>query len=170
MYTIMNHQSRGKHHEFKDSITLPRSAGAITQSRTGSSYTCDPPVDNTDVDYLVLVRDLWQAVAALRDFGWTLCEGKDGSYEEDDTYSLDWYAVRKGNLNLILTGDPRWYQRAVQATTICKKHNVLDKDDRIIVFRWVRDGGGPVRPRGSAGCELEVDERVYHSALARWPL
>lgn len=147
----------------RDQLPFPKSVGVITQSRTGSNYTCDPPVVNTDIDYLVLVQDLWHALGALADEGWTLCEGKDGAYEEDDTYSLDWYAVRKGSFNLILTADPGWYQRAVQATTICKMHNILDKADRIIVFRWVRDGGGNK-------AQPEVDEGIYNDALKRWPV
>ena len=155
---------------FQELVALPKNVGVITQSRTGSSYTCDPPVDNTDVDYLVLVQDLWHAIEVLGDTGWTLCQGEDGAYEDDDTYSLDWYAVRRLNLNLILTADPSWYQRAVRATGECRLHNILDKVDRIIVFRWVRDGGGAVRPLGAAGCELHVDENTYRAALARWPL
>ena len=143
----------------QDQLPFPKNVGVITQSRTGSSYTCDPPVNDTDVDYLVLVQYLWDAILVLKDTGWILCEGKEGAYEDDNDYSITWYAVRRQNLNLILTADPGWYQRAVQATTICKRHNILDKDDRIIVFRWIRDGG-----------DAEVDAIAYNDALKRWPL
>lgn len=142
-------------------IYLPRNVGVITSSRTGSSYTVEPPVTNTDIDYLVLVQDFQEAVFALVEAGWALCYGADGHYEEDEEYSNTWYALRSGVFNVMVTADSGWYQRAVEATTICKSRNIKDKQDRIIVFRWVRDG------LDLDGC---ASDEMYQQALQRWPL
>lgn len=143
-------------------LVFAKSAGVVTSSPTGSNYTCDPPVTDTDVDYLVLVQDLWQAVEVLeRVEDWCLCQGADGAYQNDKEYANTWYAMRKGNINLIMTDDPAWYQRAVHATTVCKQRNILDKADRIIVFRWLRDGGGNK-------AQDTVDEAAFDAALKRW--
>ena len=144
-------------------VNLPSRVGVLTQSPTGSNYTCNPPVTDTDVDFLVLVEDLGTATARLGHDGWHMCAGKEGHYENDKDYSLTWYAVRKGKVNLILTEDPSWYNRAVHATTVCKQHNVLEKSDRIVIFRWLRDGGGNLAPP-------EVTKEDYEAALRRWPL
>ncbi len=142
-------------------IYLPRNVGVITSSRTGSSYTVEPPVTDTDIDFLVLVQDFHEAIAKLVEQGWTLCSGADGHYEEDEDYSTTWYALRNGVFNVMVTADSDWYQRAVEATTICKRRNIKDKQDRIIVFRWVRDG-----------LDLDGDpsDEMYQLALQRWPL
>lgn len=141
-------------------IYLPRN-GVITSSRTGSSYTVDPPVTNTDIDYLVLVQDFHEAIAKLVDAGWTLCSGPDGHYEEDEDYSDTWYALRNDVFNIMVTADSGWYQRAVEATTICKQRNIKDKQDRIVVFRWVRDG---------LDTDGDASDEMYQLALQRWPL
>lgn len=120
--------------------------------RTGSSYTVYPPVTNTDVDFLILLREdereyldqfLSNATVEWPGGYWTLCskrtEEGQAIYNEDPNYSETWYALRRGNLNLIVTIDVAWYLRAIAATELCKVLNLRSKDDRIVVFRCVRD-------------------------------
>lgn len=127
---------------------------------TDSHYTVDPPVNTTDIDYLVLlkvddVNGFFNPELALSEFlsectagvpggHWEPCsqiteEGKL-LYAEDPDYSTTWYSLRKGNLNIIVTNDEEWFMRAVAATELCKALNLADKEHRIRVFRVIRDG------------------------------
>ena len=127
--------------------------------RTGSSYTCNPPVLDTDIDFIVLVHDFENCDHNLHPLGYVVSscateEGRD-HYENDENYGLTWYAFRRGEFNLIVTGDEDWYDNMVAATNVCKRRNVLDKEDRKAIFRFMRDG---------------LDEDKCHDALERWPL
>uniref|UniRef100_A0AAU7J8U8 Resolvase/invertase-type recombinase catalytic domain-containing protein n=1 Tax=Xanthomonas phage MK21 TaxID=3148942 RepID=A0AAU7J8U8_9CAUD len=139
-------------------IHLPRNVGVITYSRTGSSYTVEPPVTDTDIDYLVLVQDFCHAIKTLSKAGWTMCSG---DYDEDEGFRTAWDALRKGVFNVMVTDDLGWYQRAVDATYICKRRNIKDKKDRIIVFLWVRDG---------LDLDGRASDKMYQLVLQRWPL
>lgn len=115
--------------------------------RTGSSYTCNPPVTTTDVDFLILLEDgvdLMDFVSNMDDAGWEGCssrsqEGK-ALYACDPNYSETWFAMRRGSLNAIISVDFEWYARAIAATELCRALNVRDKERRIDVFRVIRDG------------------------------
>lgn len=115
----------------------------LAQHPTGSAYTVNPPVMNTDQDWLVLVEDFNGAVEQLIAGGWELCCGKDDDgremYKGDPNYSTTWYALRNGVFNVMLTADPTWYIRAVAATLVCKALNLKDKEERKQLFRSVRD-------------------------------
>jgi hypothetical protein len=65
---------------------------------------------------------------------WCLC-GVEYS-DQDDT----WGAIRKGSINLIMTNDEGWYKRSVTASRVCEALKLTNKDDRIVVYRVVRDG------------------------------
>lgn len=112
----------------------------------GSRVTCNPPVVGTDQDVLVLVKyieatanalgsspEAWREVDALhrdlRHNGWML----GGSGDHDD----DFESWTKGDINLILTASVEFYNLFVCATALCKKLNIMDKEDRKAVFRSV---------------------------------
>lgn len=59
---------------------------------------------------------------------------------EYDDQDFTWGAIRKGNLNFILTVDPEWYKRYKLASEVCVALKLQDKADRIVVHRVVRDG------------------------------
>ena len=116
--------------------------------RTGSNYTVSPPVTDTDVDTLVLVKNLNDALNILTDdwdeAGWKLLhcctpEGKK-NYASDTGYADWWYSLRRGNENLIVTDNQEWYFKAIAATELCRSFNLKNKEDRINVFRYIRDG------------------------------
>ena len=125
----------------------------VSIHRSGSSFTVDPPVLDTDRDYLLLVDDL----EATNDLlicscQWTNCF-KDFLSKEDkdnatavDNYTVEieggarFSAWRKGPVNIIVTADPTLYIRSVAATWLCKAFNVKDKKDRIALFRAVKYG------------------------------
>jgi len=101
---------------------------------TGSSYICNPPVIDTDIDYVVLVYDKCEALSELAASLWNV--QSDDDYPEND----DFCSVRKGNVNLIVTECDQFYGRFVAATEISKKLNLTNKPDRINLFRSVLYG------------------------------
>lgn len=57
-----------------------------------------------------------------------------------DDQTDKWGSLRSGDVNLIVTVDPEWYSRAVIANEVCCALKLLDKGDRIVVYRVIRDG------------------------------
>lgn len=101
---------------------------------TGSSYTCDPPVLDTDVDFVVLVESLGMFTPVATDLLW---EVSDPRKEKNKYPNGDFLSFRKENINLIVTDDKKWYDRHVLATTLAKKFNLLEKEDRCSLFEAV---------------------------------
>lgn len=102
---------------------------------TGSRFMCEPPVLTTDRDYLVHVLP---AVGNISDFltseGFTE-EGSRGSAANGGrTEFVSW---RRRTINLIVTYDAVYASKHRIATALCKRLNLLDKDDRIAVFRSI---------------------------------
>ncbi len=95
---------------------------------TGSNYICDPPVLNTDIDWVVLVRS--NPVPELEELGWELC-GEDMGYDDGQA---DFDAIRRQNINLILVYEGEEFNRWVDATESAKKLNLTNKQDRIDHF------------------------------------
>lgn len=65
---------------------------------------------------------------------WQLCGGE---YDDQDD---KWGALRNGPVNLIVTVDPEWYANAKLANEVCCALKLMDKGDRIVVYRVIRDG------------------------------
>jgi hypothetical protein len=99
-----------------------------------------------DVDFAVLTRDGVDAMGYLSQ----LCQsGWDACGEEYDTQHGTWGAVRRDNINLMVTHDRAWFERYKTAMQVCKVLRLTRKDDRIAVCRVVRDGlsADEVRPQ-----------------------
>lgn len=124
----------------------------VSIQRTGSSFTCEPAVMDTDMDYLVYVNSLDECGARLQKYGWANCfeEWKDKSdtdpaeqcdpYSVEDKFGARFQAWRKGAYNLIVTDDTALYLRSVGATLVCKQMNLMGKADRIALFRAIKYG------------------------------
>lgn len=97
---------------------------------TGSSYICDPPVTDTDIDFIILVSDLSIATTQLQSEGWELTSiyYKDG---------LPFSSFRLGKLNYIVTEESKYYKAFVKATEAAKLLNVTDKNLRCELFTTV---------------------------------
>lgn len=109
--------------------------------RTGSNYTCNPPVENTDIDLYALVPS-WQRKAmedGLAAEGWEDCLTESGgqAYVNTPGFGTEWMAYRKENYNLIVTYDWRHFVRCAAATELCKALNLTDKNDRIMAHSLV---------------------------------
>lgn len=114
----------------------------ISYQRTGSNYTCNPPVLDTDIDYIVLVSDFGKAASFLLESGFVACT-------ELEYYGNMFYAFRKGQLNLIITWQGVFYERFCAATMLAKHRNLLDKDDRVDLFKVILYGEYLVTPTKS---------------------
>jgi hypothetical protein len=112
----------------------------VSCDQVGSSVTCDPPVLNTDVDYLVLAVDWQPFLSQALHEGWEL-----GSYWEshDILRALsdgDFVSLRKERLNIILTACVVFRTKFMLATKLAKQFNLLKKSDRIALFQAVLYG------------------------------
>lgn len=111
-------------------IILP---GVLRSAPTGSNYICDPPVTTTDIDYVVLVEkgQIDSLVPRLEEGGWKL----DGSMIPGKP--SEFRSLKKDNINYIVTDNPDFYESFCKATQIAKDLNLLDKKDRVKLFRIV---------------------------------
>ena len=97
---------------------------------TGSNYICNPPVTDTDIDYMYFVYSIEECTDWLEENGWKKC-GSNG-YKQ-----LGWISYRKGKYNLILTDDMNHYNKFEAATELAKKRNLTRKADRIALFNTI---------------------------------
>lgn len=118
--------------------------GAVLRAMLcGSRVTCNPAPTDTDQDVIVLVRAIDNQISdmgayehyneeiarKLVDAGF-VCGGSGTGDEEFESWT-------KGDINLILTSDVEFYERFVAATTVARRLNILDKEDRKALFRAV---------------------------------
>ena len=105
----------------------------------GSRVTCNPPVMNTDADYLALVteesfHEFW---CNLTDAGFDL----DGSRVRADANTVGapdaFQSFSLNGVNIIATASEEFYDRFLAASSIAKRLNLLDKPDRIALFQAV---------------------------------
>jgi hypothetical protein len=117
---------------------------------TGSRFNCDPPVMNTDQDYLVyctsnfddvLVAAGYQrasldlSTAPLQAMVQQHSVPKKGG-KPDETF-VSW---RRGDINLIVTQSRKFFLKHKVAGFVCKNLNLLSKDDRIMVYHAIMYG------------------------------
>ena len=101
---------------------------------TGSSYICNPPVTNTDVDEMFLVDDLQEVNFQLTGLGWTKCGLEEETYQDKPSH---WAAYRKENMNALLTTDLKYFMNFFKATEEAKHLNLLNKEDRVALFQKI---------------------------------
>ena len=130
----------------------------ITFMCTGSSIICNPPVLNTDFDFVLLMTEekYLAAITLFEGMGFVLPE-KGGTIEADEQYQaemaeirkhatagkplyLQFFTMRRDNVNIIVTCChtlfKRWWNATVWATTL----NLQSKKDRRDFFMLVKYG------------------------------
>lgn len=122
-----------------DGMTLDDFARLVTLEEhciefryVGSRDCCNPPVLDTDIDILYLVASREQFISICEDIGFK----RGGSRTPKGQFS----SLRCGIVNLIVTADHSYYEKFLIAHSIAKRLNILNKDDRVDVFRAVVDG------------------------------
>jgi len=103
---------------------------------TGSNYVCNPPVTDTDKDYLILPKvegEFDNLILSLQDDDWKAPRG----YEDSTFISLK---KRLGGtiINLIIVKSEIEFDAYVYATKISKELNLREKEDRIKLFEIVK--------------------------------
>jgi hypothetical protein len=96
---------------------------------TGSRYICNPPVTNTDEDYIVLINGS-DAVQYLKSLGFVPSINDDYNNMSKDRF----VSFRRGDINLIVTSSAWFYNNFVKATELAKEFNLTDKKHRIMLF------------------------------------
>jgi len=105
---------------------------------TGSAVICDPPVTDTDKDFIVCSNEPSSLIDYLVENDFEISLNEDGSYEFNPNEGIT--CVRRGDLNLIVTSDYGFYLKYVDATKLAKKLNLLEKPKRIALFQYVLYG------------------------------
>lgn len=101
-------------------------------ARTGSREICAPAPMDTDEDYIVYApKDISSVLTA---FGYETRNRSD-KYPDNDFISF-----RNKEINVILTFKEDFFERFVLATTVCKRLNLTEKRDRILVFQAILYG------------------------------
>lgn len=112
-------------------INIPQDLwGGIYQ--TGSSVICNPPVTDTDIDYVIYTNEEVKLDTFLK------CEGFTKSCEDEEEYDLEkegFTCYRRENINLIVLNDRKWYLKWVLATKVARKLNLKVKADRVMLFK-----------------------------------
>jgi hypothetical protein len=112
----------------------------------GSRYVCDPPVMNTDVDFLVYSDD--DITATLLAAGYSN-NRHDQNYFGISTPEKTFSTWRRGVVNLVVMSNRQFLLENLIATYICKDRNIQQKYHRIIVYEAMRgnwDVWGQVLP------------------------
>ncbi len=107
---------------------------------TGSTAICEPPPTDTDIDFVCLVEPgfgLDDATDCLEGSGYKqtslTAEDYEGATNEDG--SVRFRTFRKDVINLIVTEQMEFYLSYVQATKEASRLNLLNKEDRIALFK-----------------------------------
>jgi hypothetical protein len=108
--------------------------------QVGSSITCNPPVTDTDIDFLVFVKEeqLTEAHNFLLEHKWT--SSYSNYVSQDPTQTKPFRSFRKGKVNYILTWSDDYWNKFMIATKMAKQFNLLHKQDRITLFEYVLYG------------------------------
>ena len=123
---------------------LSREAANMVEDCTmvGSRATCNPPPTQTDIDYLILIREsvsMATFARQLRADGFSLDTGGEymGPESVPNQEESHFYSFRKGDLNLIVTKELDFHSRFLSATLLAKRFNLMKKVDRIALFRVI---------------------------------
>lgn len=102
--------------------------------QTGSSVICNPPVENTDIDFVICTTSYYEICSFL------IRNGFRQSCADEEEYDLEnegFECYRKNNINLIVTENYDWYKKWVFSTVVAMKLNLLKKEDRITLFKAI---------------------------------
>lgn len=111
-------------------------------SATGSRVICNPPPTDTDQDYVVLLKPNLDELEVVENF-------QDAGFDQDgdETYDIlcelssgGWASFRKDDINYIITYDEEFYNNFVTATDTAKALNLINKKDRVSLFKTLLYG------------------------------
>lgn len=100
--------------------------------RTGSREICDPPVMDTDVDFVVLDVDDFPFERA----GWRATGEQEGYGADSSSFAT----FRSGEVNLIVVRNRTDFWKWRVATAAAKQLNIMNKNERQALFQGVLYG------------------------------
>lgn len=107
----------------------PEMAEFVLQAApTGSRVIVDPPILNTDDDYVLRVSNLPMFTQMAEAAGWSTRQAPSVPMFQ---------SYRKGVVNLIVTESVNFFDRFEVATALARRFNLAKKSDRIAVFQAV---------------------------------
>jgi hypothetical protein len=117
-----------------DIVDLAARPGVMQVEHVGSRVTCDPPPTDTDDDWLILgspsgFRGLQRHLES--------CAFSRGGSDIDHQPASGFLSYKYGEVNVILTDDRNFFEKFMAASSVAKRFNLLDKSDRIALFRAV---------------------------------
>lgn len=141
---------------------------------TGSRVICNPPPTDTDEDWVVQISHPHRRIIfkqfLLAD-GWEECVGEgydecselDTPAEEETGTEMGFFAFRKGEYNIILIKNHYSFRLWATATALAKGFNLIDKQQRVRLFRTILYGEEVYTP---PGVQLNVSyERESHEDM-----
>ena len=128
----------------------------------GSRVTCSPAPTETDADYLVQImpsNDGTDKVAAVvNELSGAGFEWEGGEHYQDAAGEfVSWRS--QNNINLIVTASRGFAEKHRTATALCKRLNLLNKQDRIALFQAVLYGE---IWDGETWCEMKAKREAKH--------
>lgn len=114
----------------------------IAHFPSGSRVICDPAPTDTDEDHVLLVSSQAQAQKQLVAAGYKFTTDPSYNAKPEDVFSVgtNFKTYRKGEENLIVVDSIYDYRRWQAATQLAKRFNLLNKQDRIDLFKAIRHG------------------------------
>lgn len=109
-------------------------------------------IDPKDIDFVVLVEAesalTWLPQIDIKWDGPIPENGKTSKEDRDwqncgevyDDQNHLWRAIRKGDVNLLVTTDRAWFDGCSMAAAVCAALNLQSKADRVRVHRVIREG------------------------------
>ena len=107
----------------------------------GSKATVWPAPEDTDTDYLILVKRSWfgwrkrALLRQLREDAWN-----QESYETKYPDTFQSWRSADGETNYIITTSEKFYADFALATHVAKKLNLKNKADRVVLFQAILYG------------------------------
>ena len=105
----------------------------------GSRVTCNPPPEDTDRDFLVLVpRDKYAAFCdALLLDGWEVGGSLIPIDHDERGEEAHFNSFTRDGDNIIATASAVFHRRFLAASAVARKLNLMDKRQRIMLFQAV---------------------------------
>lgn len=131
-------------------MTIKTLIGELERFHTGSRFICNPAPEGTDDDWVILVSHTTDAALELRGDGFSYGGSIPPSGSSFLSLKRTVYDSTTGNdgrltvtsdtVNAIITSDMMWYHKMKAATSIARRLNLLNKEDRVALFAAVIEG------------------------------
>lgn len=105
---------------------------------TGSAVICNPPVLNSDKDFIICATNPRLLIEFLVKNNFEVSLNNDGTYKFNPDDGIT--CLRRDEVNLVVTASRDFYLKFVEATDLAKKLNLLEKSQRIALFQYVLYG------------------------------